>query len=76
MWLYHGKTISIYHIGFGGYIETDRYWQKSPYWPLTRYVLVHPCPLHAHIYTGCVGTVCKLITNWCYTVAYPMQHLV
>ena len=46
---------------FGDYIETNRYWQKSPYWPLIRYVSVHPCSLHAYIYTGCVGIVCKLI---------------
>ena len=55
------KTISIYHIGFSGYIETNRYWQKPPYWPLIRYESVHPYSLHAYIYTGCVGTVCKLI---------------
>ena len=56
------KTILVYHISFGGYIKTNRYWQKNISISATDTICigisVQPYSLHA--YTGCVGAVCKL----------------
>ena len=57
------KTISVYQISFGGYIETNRYWKKTENRHIShRYDMYGYIPTHyMHIYTACVGTVCKLI---------------
>ena len=55
------KTISVYYIDFGGYIETNRYWQHKIAILATDMMYRYIPTDCMQIYTVCVGTVCKII---------------
>ena len=53
------KTISVYYIDFGGYIETNQYWQKNKIAILATDTMYRYIPTDCmQIYTVCVWGRC------------------